>query len=219
MLSNSGGIGTFTRSGGSMTVSGNLVVGGVATLKIDDTSGAVPTAFGDTLSRSGNGTLVIVPQNGHLSTNERVTFGTAPSSTNGTIGPWLVAQASGNDSSGTLLTCSSGQLTSATYSTYSGSHTTIANELITSRAHSALSDTGSHAWALRDGPYTVTLTNTVTLGSGGLILNGSSTTGAMITGGTLSLDGSAGLVLRRVKQSSRERRDHRVSRSPAPMAS
>ena len=195
VLSNSGGIGTLTRSGGSLSVSGNLAIGGVATLNLDDTSVAVPTAFGETLTRTGNGTLVIVPQNGHLSGNERVTFGSAPSSSNGIIGPWLVAQVSGSDSSGTYLTysSSSGQLLSPSYSNASGSHTTSANELLNITGSATITDNGNHAWILRVGPYTATLANTVTLGSGGLILNGGSATSGKVTGGTLALGGTQGL--------------------------
>lgn len=195
VLSNSGGIGTLTRSGGSLSVSGNLAIGGVATLNLDDTSVAVPTAFGGTLTRTGNGTLVIVPQNGHFSGNERVTFGSAPSSSNGIIGPWLVAQVSGSDSSGTYLTysSSSGQLLSPSYSNASGSHTTSVNELLNIIGTSTITDNGNHAWILRVGPYTATLANTVTLGSGGLILNGGSATSGKVTGGTLALGGTQGL--------------------------
>ncbi len=189
-----GGIGTFARSGGSLSVSGNLVVGGVATLDLDDTSASVRTAFGGTLSRSGNGTLVIVPQNGQLSGNEGVTFTTTPSSTNGIIGPWLVAQASGGDSTGTYLTCSGSQLAGASYTSVSGSHTTVTNELLDITGSSTLTDAGSHAWAMRVGPYTTTLANTITLGSGGLILNGGSASSARITGGGLAFNGNQALI-------------------------
>ena len=190
VLGSTGGIGSFTRSGGALTVTGSLVVGGVATLTIDGTSMAVPTAFGG-LSRSGSGTLVIVPQNGHLSGNEQVTFVNAPSTTNWIIGPWLVAQTSGSDSSGTYLTYS-GQLASAGYTSLSGSLATTGNELLSITGASTITGSGN-PWALRVGPYTATLTNTVTLGSGGLILNGGTASGGKLTGGTLALGTTQGL--------------------------
>ena len=173
-------------------MTGSLAVGGVATLNLDDTSVSVPTAFGG-LSRSGSGTLVIVPQNGHLSTTSRSRSPARLPPHNGIIGPWLVAQASGSDSSGTYLTCSaSGQLASPSYTSVSGSHTTIASELADVTGTATISGTGN-PWALRSVPIRRHWRTHVTLGSGGLILNGGTASGGMITGGTLALGGTQGL--------------------------
>ena len=89
-LGNSGGVGTFIRSGGTAcAINGGLFIGGTAILVLDDTNGPVGTSITGSLTQSnGNGTLVVVPQNGHLSTSESVGFGQALTQTNGILGPW-----------------------------------------------------------------------------------------------------------------------------------
>ena len=188
----SGGIASFNRTGGVLGVTGSLTVGGVATLTLDNTSGPVSTAFGGGLARTGSGTLVIIPENGHLASGESVAFGVAPSVNHRTIGPWLIAQASGADSTGTYLTYS-GSLLCASYTTAGFSYTTVGNELLDVPSGSWISDSGKHPWALRVDGSVAILTNAVTLGSGGLVLNGGTAASANITGGTLALGANQGL--------------------------
>ena len=103
-LGSGGGIAELSRSGGSMTVSGGLVIGGNATIVLDGTTGTVATSFGGGLARNAPGTLVVVPYTGNLASSEAVSFGKAPTLTNGILGPWAVVTALGSDSSGYYLT-------------------------------------------------------------------------------------------------------------------
>ena len=173
-------------------MSGNLVVGGVATLNIDDTSAAVQTAFGGTLSRSGNGTLVIVPQNGHLFrqrgrhlrhdalVNQRDHRALAG-------GPGF----RGRQQRNVPDLFRSGHLPVPATPAVSGSHTTAANELLDITGSSTITDSGSHRLGHAGRPlHDDALPTRVTLGSGGLILNGGTASGGRITGGALAFGGT-----------------------------
>ena len=121
-LGSGGAVGLFSRSGGAMSVTGNLVVNGNATLLLDGTTGSVATTFGGGLSRNSPGTLVVVPQTGNLSTSEAVYFTNNP---NNILGPWAVVQASGTNTAGDYLTATATTLSGSTYyqlATVSGSN-------------------------------------------------------------------------------------------------
>jgi len=115
-LGSGGGLANFTRSGGTMYVNGDLLVGGIATLTLDGRNGSVATSFGHTLTRISSGgapalgLLVIVPYTGDLADTEAVSFGTAPATVNEIVGPWIVGRTSGADTSGDYLTVSSSKL-------------------------------------------------------------------------------------------------------------
>ena len=94
-----------------MTVSGNLVVDGNATLLLDGTTGTVATTFGGVLRRTSPGTLVVVPVTGNLNTSEAVLFASNPE-----IGSWAVVQASGGtNTSGDYLTTTATKIGGTTY--------------------------------------------------------------------------------------------------------
>ena len=86
-------MGTLSRSGSNTTlaITNGLGVGGTAMLVLDDTYGSVATTITGNISHQ-SGTLVIVPENGHLSGSEGVSFTQAPTLTNGILGSWAVAQ-------------------------------------------------------------------------------------------------------------------------------
>jgi autotransporter-associated beta strand protein len=181
LLGNSG-IGTLTRTGGVLSASGNLIAGGAGTLVLNGSANSVATYFGGQVMENGLGTLVVVPVNGLLgSGSETVTFGTAPSLTNNILGSWSVQETSGSNSSGDFLTVTG---TAAPFSlataVYSGS------SLSTSTGTSTLNLSGSNlltvnksAYAIKFGSGSVTTINsTLTLGSGGMILNGATLGGS-----------------------------------------
>ena len=143
-----GGVGTLNRTGGAMTVSGNLTAGGAGTLIVDATDGSVATTFGGTLTRSGTGVLVVVPYTGDLAATESVSFTTNPTLPNGIIGPWAVRQASGTDTTGDYLktTGSSNTLATADYTStnFSGS---IATSVVTVTSATTLARIRRPMWS------------------------------------------------------------------------
>jgi autotransporter-associated beta strand protein len=182
-LGSGGGIAAFSRSGGSMTVTGGLIVGGNATLLLDASTANVATSFGGALSRVSPGTLVVIPNTGNLGTTEAVSFGTAPTRVNGIIGPWAVQQTSGTVTSGDYLTASGHNL--ATFSGYnSGFSGAGANSLV--NVSSPSSTTGTTIYAMKVSDTATISSGTLTLSSGGMILNG-----GMVTGGTLAFSNSS----------------------------
>ena len=165
VLTNSGGIGSFTRSGGSLNVTGSLDIGGVATLTLDDTSVAVPTAFGG-LSRRRQ-------RNASHRAAERPPFGQRAGHVRKCpfLNQWDHRPLAGGPGVGGRQQrdlpdlFASGQLTGPAYTSVSGSHTTVGNELLSVTGASTITGSGN-PWAMRVGPYTATLTNAVTLGLG-----------------------------------------------------
>ena len=189
------GIGTLSRTGGTMTVTGDLAIDGNATLILDDTIGSAATSFGGKLTHGGAGTMVIVPQHGHLdlSTNgqESISVVTTPTPSGGIVGTWAVREASGSDSSGDYLaaTASSGayRLVTATYTSTNFQNATAAS-VVEVTANTNLSQTSVSA--VKFGPYTTTIGTQLTVKNGGLILNS-----ARVTGGTVTFpDGIVPLV-------------------------
>jgi hypothetical protein len=181
LLGNSG-IGTLTRTGGVFSASGNLIAGGAGTLVLNGSSNSVATYFGGQVMENGLGTLVVVPVNGLMgSGSESVTFGSAPSLTNNILGPWAVQETSGTNSAADYLTVTG---TAAPFllatAAYSGS------SLSTSTGTSTLNLSGSNlltvnksAYAIKFGSGSITtIDSTLTLGSGGMILNGATLGGS-----------------------------------------
>jgi autotransporter-associated beta strand protein len=175
-----GGISTLVRNGGTMTVSGSLVVNGFATLILDDTTGSVATLFGKTLTQSGLGTLVVVPQNGDLGGGESLSFASSPALTDGILGPFAVRQASGSDTSGDYLTTTGSSTFSLATATY---HNGFAGAtwmtVVSATGTSSLNqDTSVYAVKLSNSTTTTLGSgNTLTINSGGMILNGGTLAG------------------------------------------
>ena len=188
-LGGGGGVGTFSRSGGTLSVSGGLLVGGTATLILDDTYGSVATAVTGTLTRK-SGTLVIVPQNGDLGSTEGLSFTQAPALTNGILGAFAVAQASGYDSTGDYLTTTGTgpySLTTATY--FNGLAGATGTTVASVTGSSSLGqNTSVYAIKFADSTTTTLGSYTLSVSSGGMILNGGT-----LSGGTVAF-GSAPLI-------------------------
>jgi len=92
------------------TEAGALTVGGGARLVIQDQADGFSTTFHvASLARTANGTLTLVPQNGDLGGEERVSFTTAPTLLSGIVGTWAVAASSGGDNRADYFTVSGGQ--------------------------------------------------------------------------------------------------------------
>jgi autotransporter-associated beta strand protein len=184
-LGGSGGSGTFNRGGGTIAVSGNLIVNGMGNLIVDATDGSVATTFGGTLTRNSPGTLEVVPYTGNLDTSEAVRFTSTPTLENNILGPWAVSQTSGSDTCGNYLTTTgtgSGPraLATAVYTStnFQGSN---ASSLVAVTGTTMLSETTS-AYAVKFGPCTTAINSekSLIIASGGMIVNGST-----ITGGTV----------------------------------
>jgi autotransporter-associated beta strand protein len=192
-LGGSGGIGTLTHSGGLLSVTGTLGIGGTTTLIVDGTTGPLTTSFGS-LSRSGtSSTLVVVPQTGSLSTSEAVTFATSATLTNGILGPWAVTLASGTNSTGDFLTMvnSSGlwRLGTASYTGTNFTNATSASVVNVTVSTTATQNTS--AYAVKFGSGTTTTLGTtaaITVTSGGMLFDGGT-----LTGGTVAFAGATPL--------------------------
>ena len=177
------GIGSLSRSGGVMTVSGNLIVDGNATITLDDTTGSVATSFGGSLLRNGQGTLVVVPVHGDMSSGtsgEALRVATNPAPGGSIVGPWLVRQLSSSDSGGDYLTSlsSSGSYLLVTTS-YSSTLSTSSTASVVAIASSTTLTQNVAISALKLGPYSMSISGTggLTLESGGLIINGGTLSG------------------------------------------
>jgi len=97
-----------------------LTVGGGARLVIQDQADGFSTTFNaDSLARTANGTLTLVPQKGDLGGEERVSFTTSPVLVSGIVGTWAVAASSGTDNRADYFNISGGLATTA--GAYSGS--------------------------------------------------------------------------------------------------
>ncbi len=178
-----GGAGTLVRSGGVLSGTGNLVAGGVGTLVLDGSGSSVATYFGGHITHNGTGTLVVIPYNNLFSSggSEALSFGQSSAMTGGIVGPWLVRQTSASDSSGDYLTLTA---SSSTYSAGTTGYT--GTSFASSSGTSVISLTGSTtlssaatAYAVKSGSgSTTTLNATLTLNSGGMILNGATITGS-----------------------------------------
>ncbi len=175
-LGSNGGLASFTRSGGTMYVKGDLLVGGIATLTLNGTNGSVATSFGNTLTRVSSGgapalgLLVIVPYTGDLGDTEAVSFGTVPTTENNIVGPWVVGQTSGTDTAGDYLTVSSNKLAA-----FAGYHAGFSGAGSTSVVSvSGTSSTNSKTiYAMKvSGTATINSDQTLTVSSGGMILGG-----------------------------------------------
>jgi len=188
ILGNNGGLATFTRSGGSMYVKGDLQVRGIATFTLDASTGeSVATSFGGTLSHSNSGglaplgLLLVVPKAGDLGGKEAVSFAAAPTSTYGIIGPWAVQQTSGTNSSGDFLKISGQQL--GTFTGYNSGFSGATSSSVVSISSTSSTKTAGNAtiYAMKvSDTATINAGQTLTIGSGGLIVNGGT-----IQGGSL----------------------------------
>lgn len=91
---------------GSATSTGVLTISGGSRIVINDQANdAFTTTLGfGSLTRAGGGTVTFVPQLGNLGTQEIITFGSAPALTNGIIGTWAVATASGSSNAANYVT-------------------------------------------------------------------------------------------------------------------
>lgn len=180
-LGDSGGIGTLSRSGGTWSVTGDFVVGGTGTLILNN-CGA--TSFGGTLSRPTSGTLVVVPYTPDLGSSEKVRFGADPLPSGASIvGPWVVQQVSGSSTSGEYLTTAtdSGYYRLSTYSAYHDGFSGAGGTSIVSVGTSSSlgDDMAIHALKV-SATATIGSGKTLTIASGGIIVNGGT-----IQGGTV----------------------------------
>jgi autotransporter-associated beta strand protein len=201
ILGSSGGIGTFRRSGGTVSgnlTSGDLKVDGTATLVLDDTAGSVATTFGGTLDRptGSSGTLIVIPQNGHLTNGnntlggtEGVSFVSSVIKTNNILKPAIVRQASASDSSGDYLTTTSSSPYSLLTATYDADKTNFANNP-TSTSLVVVTGTptidNKSAWVVKFAGGSATTINagkTLSINGGGMILNGGN---SLLSGGTVA---------------------------------
>ena len=189
-LGSGGGIGALSRSGGSMTVAGGLTVGGNATLLLDSTNASVATSFGGGLTHSGTGTLtgtlVIVPKTGNLDTSEAISFATTPGVTNGIVGPWAVVETSATTTTGDYLTVTGSnpyRLTRPNSNAYDANFASPGvNSLENVSGGTATVANNITVYAMKaSSTASITSGKTLTLASGGLILNGGT-----VTGGTLA---------------------------------
>ena len=183
-LGSGGGIGTLTRSGGSVTVLGGLVIGGDATIVLDATTANVATSFSGGLGRSSLGTLVVVPYTGNLASSEALSFGKSPTLVDGILGPWAVLEQSGTDSAGDYLKLSGNSL--AVFSAYQNGFAGSSGTSIVYAGSGSCGMSGSNAtiYAMKvNGTAALSGSQTLTLNSGGLILNG-----GLVSGGTLAFN-------------------------------
>ena len=187
VLGSQGGLATFSRTGGTMYVKSDLQVGGIGTLILDASAGSVATSFGHTLTRISSGgapalgLLLVVPYTGDLGNSEAVSFGTAPTTVNGIIGPWAVTVTSGTNTAADFLTVSGNKLAAATYSDTNFASPASNGTSLENVSGSPAAVSGKTVYAMKvGGTATISSGQNLTIGSGGLILNGGT-----ITGGTL----------------------------------
>jgi fibronectin-binding autotransporter adhesin len=187
VLGSQGGLATFSRTGGTMYVKSDLQVGGIGTLILDARGGSVATSFGHTLTRISSGgapalgLLLVVPYTGDLGNAEAVSFGTAPAPVNGIIGPWAVTAASGTNTSADFLTVSGNKLATATYSDTNFANPASNGSSVENVSGSPAAVSGKTIYAMKvGGTASISSGQNLTIGSGGLIVNGGN-----ITGGTL----------------------------------
>ena len=129
------------------------------------------TSFGGGLTHTAAGTLVIIPQVG----NETLTFGQSLSLTNNILGPWCVRESGGTSSNTSgdyvTLTGTTGDysLGVAAYSTSFSS--SLGTPVVSVTGFTTISSAIS-AYAVKfGGGSTTTLNSTLSLASGGMILN------------------------------------------------
>jgi autotransporter-associated beta strand protein len=176
-------LGSLSRSGGSMTVIGNLTVDGNATVLLNNSNGSVTTSFSGSLVHGGEGTLVIVPQNGDTNGQETLSFITNPAPSGGIIGPWTVRQVSGSNSAGDFLSAVS--TSGSTYSLVTANY--LSSNFSNSSGTSVVSVSGTcalgsaSAYAVKfSGSSTTTITGQLSIDSGGLIINGGTIAGGNV---------------------------------------
>lgn len=186
------GVGNLVHSGGVLSATGNLVAAGAGTLVLNGSAGSVATYFGGQLTQYGDGTLVIVPQSGQPLGNEALTFGQSSTLINNILGPWVVRQLSGTNSSGDYLTLTG---TAGPYTLATASYTST--NFGSSSGTSVVSVTGSNsvgatsAYAVKFGNGSMTTLNgALSLASGGMILNGGTLNGS----GSVSFGGKTGMI-------------------------
>ena len=189
-LGSSGGIGTFTRSGGAMNVSGTggLVIDGAATLVLNGATASAATIFSGSLNRPNVGTLVVIPATGNLATTEAASFSNSCSLTSGIVGAWAVQQASAADTQGnylTLVNTGSGYnlaaTASASYDTNFAAPNSNGSSLENVSGSATVSGNTTVYTMKISGTATLTAGSKLTLGSGGEIFNG-----GMLSGGTVN---------------------------------
>ncbi len=195
-LGANGGVGSLNRSGGTLNINGGLNVNGAGTLYLDGTNGSVAAKFGGSFSRTGLGTLTVITYTGSIAGNEAISFvGTTPLA-NDMIGPWAVVRA-GADSSGDYLKATGTGTVSLAKATYSSSNfasstgTSLVNVTGTISMNQSLSAYAVKFGSSNTAPAKLTLGSgyTLTLASGGMILNGST-----VTGGTVSFSSNPAFI-------------------------
>jgi fibronectin-binding autotransporter adhesin len=179
-LGGGGGIGYFVRSGGALSVSGSLAVAGTSQLVLDATVANVSTTFSG-LIHSVGGTLIVIPETASLSSSESISFTSAPALTDGLLGTWAVLANSGTNSSGDYLTTTGTGTKSLAKASYVSFSSSTGTSVVLASSSSTLSHSTS-AYAVSFGSATTTLasTATLTIGSGGMILNGGTVIGGAI---------------------------------------
>ena len=174
-----------TASSGS--VSGHaLTIAGGARIGVDSSAGGATTLTFSGLTRAGVGTLTIVP----YATGTNTITMTGLTTTNGIVSPWIVRQTSETDSTGTFATgpmLDIGTYTAAVTNINSGTSTTVYRA--TNLTTNALSGP-AQVYALTSDGQAITGAATLTVASGGVVLNN----GASIGVSVLALGSSEGLV-------------------------
>ena len=155
------GVGAMLRSGGVFSGGGNLVAAGAGTLILNGSAASAATYFAGQLQQSGDGTLIVIPDNNLLTGNESLSFGVSSSLSShsqGIVGPWVVREASATDSTGDYVTLSP---TSGTYSlgtaSYTGTNLTSSSGTdVISVAGSGSLSTSTSAYAVKFGDGSIT---------------------------------------------------------------
>ncbi|MGC3967999.1 MAG: autotransporter-associated beta strand repeat-containing protein [Pirellulales bacterium] len=172
---------TTSTTGHALTIAGGARIG------VDSSAGGATTLGFTSVTRSGVGTLSVIPYSAGTNTLNIAGL----SVTNGILSPWIVRQTSQTDSTGTFAGLSGSSIVAGAYSAAvdinAATSTTVFRA--TGATTNALSANRS-TYALTSDGQAVTGSATLTVGSGGVILNN----GASIGVSLLAFGSAEGLV-------------------------
>jgi autotransporter-associated beta strand protein len=165
----------------SLTGAGHLV--------LDDSTGPVTTTFAGAEFDRGTtrGTLVLVPANDHLNAGEYLVYGALATRPSGMVAPYMVRQKGAADTRGDFLAKSGAHLVTATYDSVDFLGAGGAS-LVDVQGTPTIGSLAVEAVKVA-GTVTVATGATLTIASGGLVLNG-----GRIVGGTVDVGPAEALV-------------------------